>query len=94
MATYPVRVQNIVDALINTTSTASQQLRLGRALAHNEGLLDDFDAATNIQKTEMFVKASRRLYLRILREFEGDVEALTARQNKETQIIQDFMEVP
>lgn len=90
MATYAARAQAIADALLNTTATAAQQLRLGRALAYREGTLAEFDAATNALKAEMFVKASRRLYLSIVRTFEGDDSASTARHSTETQVGIDF----
>lgn len=94
MATYLQRGQAICDALINSPSTASQQLRLGRALAHRDGLLAEFDAGTNAQKAEMFVRAFRRTCLRAVRDLEGEDAAGNARSTAEAQVDAGFPEAP
>lgn len=90
MATFEQRAKAIADAAVNGVSTTSQQLRLGRAYAYKDGLLEAFDAGTAAQKAEIFVKAFFRASVRLVRELEGAEAANAARATAEAEASNAF----
>lgn len=78
MATATQRATSIVDALLNTTATTQQKLRVQAAFG---------DAATYIAELRAFT-------LDRVRDFEGQAALIAARRSTDNAINTDFAESP
>ena len=92
MATNAQRWNAICDALVNGTATDGQKLRLGRAVAARDGMLEQFDEATNGQKVGIAGQSMRRLALNMVRGFEGESAGSAAHAAAVGQVGSDFPE--
>lgn len=92
MATNLQRWTAICDALVNGTATDAQKLRLGRAVASRDGMLEQFDTGTNAQKLEISVQGVRRMALNLVRAFEGEQAGTAAHTAAVGQVGADFPE--
>lgn len=92
MATNLQRWTAICDAIVNGTATDNQKLRLGRALANKDGLLEEFDAGTNSQKLTIAVQCARRHVINLVRAFESDGAGVAASAAAAASVNNDFVE--
>jgi hypothetical protein len=73
MATYIQRAPALLEALVNRPVTVAEVIQNGRALAHRDNIVAQYDAMTNAQKAEYFVKQVRRLLIPYRRELAAHV---------------------
>lgn len=93
MATNAVRWQAICDGLLNRTTTAAEQARLGSALAHGVDATA-YAAMTNGEKLAYAVSAMRQLLMQRVKFAEGDAAEQAARDATATSVETAFAAVP
>lgn len=94
MATFSQRAQAIGDALVNGTATASQINHLGRALAHQCGMLGEYNNMTQDQRAEFFISRMRSMSINLVKQYDEYVAAQSARASAAAAVDVEFAETP
>lgn len=94
MATFAQRAQAIGDALLNGTATASQINHLGQALAHQCGMLGEYNNMTQAQRAEFFVSRMRVLCIGLVKRYDEYIAAQTAMASAVAAVDVEFTEQP
>lgn len=94
MATAAQRSQSIGDALLNRPATPAQINHLGQALAHQCGMLSEYNNMTQAQRAEFFMNRMRALSVGLVKQYDEYVAAQTARAAATTAVDAEFNETP
>lgn len=94
MATAVQRAMAIVGAMVNRDVTVAEVIENGRALALRDNILAQYDAMTNAQKAEYFVRQCRRWIIPYRRELAVQTLVKEATVTAATNSDAEFAESP
>lgn len=94
MASFAQRAQAIGDALVNGTATAAQINHLGQALAHQAGMLGEYNNMTQGQRAEFVVSRIRSMNIGLVKQYDEYVAAQAARASAAAAVDVEFTETP
>lgn len=94
MATWIQRGQAIGDGLLNATASLGQLDRLGKALAFHAGRLDEYNAATNAGKAQIYVESLFKVCISLIKNYESWLDVKTASDAAVAKVDTDFQPTP
>lgn len=94
MATSTQRAQAIADAILNAAAPAAKVNRLGQAFAFQGGMLSEYNAMTNSDKSAFLVGRVRGFCVALVKQYDQAVAAEAAKEAAGAAVDTEFAETP